>query len=316
MKLKLLKTTFIMVLLLVIFLVFHPLNTIFAQDQTSNQRIKYLLNVTPAIINFELVKGQIQTFELTVENFLDRPMGIRTTLEPFTYPDQSSDHLKESPILDWADVSSSEFIIDAQSKETITVTINVPRDAPIGGQYAVLFLTPFYSQEAELEIPTVLSKVGVLLIGSYGQTDYVYLKENVQIPTFSFPLITDKKEVNTNLRVHNDYFNHFTGKPFIKIAQILGEENEIELEEKNILPKTERAWQQNIDIEPNFPLALYAADLSFSIGEGNQINKRTYFMYLPGVSYIKYSLLLILLILAFIFRKRLKKAAKTLLTKG
>jgi hypothetical protein len=294
-------------------------NTAFAQDtpnQNANQRIKYLLNVTPAIVNFELTPGKTETFELIVENFLDVPMGIRSSIEPFTYPDQTADYLKESPILKWSEVTPGEFIIEPENQKKIEVKINVPKDAPVGGQYAVVFLTPFYSQETSPDVPTVLSKVGVLLVGSYGKTDFEQLKKDVQINSFGFPLLTSNKNPELKLRVHNRYHNHFTGKPFIALSPLFGKKQNIELEEKNILPNTERLWQQKYNIEPEFPLMIYSTNLRLSIGEGYQIEKNSYFLYFSGASYLKYSLIIIVLLVVVIFRKRLKKAAKVLLTRS
>src|SRR3989344_2329190 len=273
-------------------------------EQNDNQRIKYLLNVTPAIVSFEIIPGKTESIDLTVENFLDQPMGIRTSLEPFTYPDQRADYLKGSLLLKWANISQNEFIIDPKSKKEITISLKIPSNAPLGGQYGVLFLTPFYSQTINSDIPTVLSKIGVLLIGTYGKTDFEKLEKNVSVSSFELPIITDKKIIEATFRIHNSYYNHFTGKPFISTSSVLGKDKkDYELEEKNILPKTDRLWQQNLEIDPKF-----------HVGEGNQITKDAYFIYFSGSSYLKYSLILVLLLILFIYRKRVKKAVKILLT--
>lgn len=304
-------------ILIILCLVILSSKSVFAQNsgnQNVNQQIKNIFSISPIIVDTAIRKGEKLQIPIKIANDLDQPLGIRVSVENFFPTDGATtiQDFKNSPLVDWSTVSRDNFILDKKQDQTINLTINTPQNLKDGGYYAVVFFTPFYSKPLDNSSPTVLSKVGTLILATAGKINYQNLAQKVSISSMDFgPFYELGSKINYSFAVQNSYFTHFSAKPFLTISPVFGNPQRIELADKRVLPGTSRAWSEEL---PNKNLSFFnSVNLAISVGEGNYVYKNGLFFILPFKE-IFIAILLLLLITVIKFRgKQIKKAIKIVL---
>jgi hypothetical protein len=131
------------------------------------------LKVTPIINDLQLTSGKLTIFPLTIQNLSGDPVGIHTTISGY---DQIGEvpiyEQKPSGMINWTHLSKTDILLPPHSIKTITVTITPPQHLGPSGYYETIFLTPIVNQEVTPDSPIILSRLGVLVLGTIGKLDY------------------------------------------------------------------------------------------------------------------------------------------------
>jgi hypothetical protein len=287
-------------------------NCLFA---TKSYAIEQSLQVSSIISDIRLIPGQSTVINLSVENLSNEALGIHTEISGLDETNQNIFTDQHPSILTkWTGVATPDIILDPLSQKYIPVTINTPKDAKPSGYYEIIFLSPIVSSQKQPTSPIVLTRIGAIVLATIGKPDYNDLAKKVVIQGFKpSAYLLEKSPVTLSFSVENRYFTHFTAKPFITIKPLFGQEQTALLEEKHILPGTNKSWQFQTKLGKNI---FYRAKLAVSVGNGNQILADTWLVVLP----YKSALVLILILGIFYFilfkRDRITKAIEVLLGKS
>jgi hypothetical protein len=270
------------------------------------------MKVTPIINDLHLTPGEKTTIPLTIQNLSSDPIGIHTQLSGY---DQIGEvpvvQQKPSAIIIWTHLSKTDILVPPHSQKVITVTIIPLAHLSPSGYYETIFLTPIVNQEVVPGHPIILSRIGVLILGTIGTLDYNDLAGKVGVTDFSpSHTLVDAFPKAISFAVDNYYFTHFDAKPFLTITPLFGKAQTTLLPDKHVLPGSARVWQYQP--QSLMPDIFYSMHLAVAVGGGKQVVKDTWFFVLP------YNLILLVVVIIFIlfiifFRpKRIGRAIKIL----
>ncbi len=302
------------IIILSFILLFFPLSKAWAQ----NLPIRQTLRVTPIIINATLTPGKSSEYFVKVENLLGEPLGIKTSVSPLNASDEDNginfEASENNNFVSSITVADKEDILQPKEIKDIKLIINTSKDIKIDQGNAILFITPFVTRPLETSTPTVVGKIGVLILANVGEVNPTDAKNKTKIITAGFGFFAEKNPIKYALRVQNNYSKIISAKPFLKIKPLFGREEDFELVEKRILSLQIRRWIDEINLKQDKNI-FYKATFAVSVGSGEQIIKDSFFILLP----VKKIVLVIIsgLTLTYIlkFRKRIKKAISTLIRK-
>lgn len=299
-----------LIILCEVFLLFLLIHT-----HTFAQTVPYQsLRVSPVINDLQLTSGKPTSFTLSITNLSSNPLGIQTSISGFDETGGENAFLvKPSKMIYWTKISKNEVLINAHAQKNITVTIQTPSGIGPSGYYETIFLTPIINQELSNNTPIVLSRVGVLVLGTIGTLNYNDLAKKVTI-TNVIPANTILNNPPTDFyfTINNNYFTHFDAIPHLYITPLFGKTSTYTIEDQHVLPADFKTWI--VPISHMQSSIFYTVHLSVSIGDGKIISQNSWFIVLPykflGV------LILILLIVFFLIFKRenVKKALKVIIS--
>jgi hypothetical protein len=278
----------------------------------ANQSIR----VSPIISDLQLIPGKTTTINLSVENLSSSPLGIHTEISGMDETNQNIfTNQRPSVLAKWTSILAPEIILDPHSQKTVKVNIAPPKNAKQNGYYETVFLTPIISSNKEPSTPIVLTRIGAIILGTIGKLNFDDLAKKVDVTDFGpEKYISEKSPAKISFSVKNEYFTHFTAKPFLTIYPLFGKENTTTLEEKHVLPGTTKSWEFQTRLGKNI---FYKAKLAVSIGNGNQVFAETWFVVIPYFKQILASVVLLgAICLVFFAGKRVKKAIKALIGKN
>jgi len=288
---------------------------IFASPVHAQTAPQQSLSVSPIINDLHLTPGKKTSFTLSIENISQSPVGIHAEIDGMdALGDTPIASQKLSAMLNWTNLSSTDLLLGQKEKKTILVTINTPKHIGQSGYYETIFLTPILHQEQVAWSPIILSRVGVLVLGTVGNLNYNDLAKKVSIATIT----PSEKIINSfpktiSFTTANSYFSHFDAKPFITITPLFANSQTILLSDKHVLPGSARTWQYQPTVPTNH--LFYQIHLAVSIGDGKQITADTWFVVLPYKPTLLLILIAVLLYIGLAKRSRLGKFTK-ILVKG
>ncbi|MCX6732602.1 MAG: hypothetical protein NTV98_03625 [Candidatus Roizmanbacteria bacterium] len=210
--------------------VFSP---VIAQEKNSTS-----LSVHPSIINLSLSPGKTSNTILSITNNGDLPLPVRLRFEPLVL--ENSTPLQS--IGSWISVSNSSLLIPAKKEAIVNIKIELPKTIPLGGYYGMLYVEPFYSAGQSKSGSLVLTKMGVLILGSVGVQDVPLNSIELQKPSLS-SWVSETSTLNLSFNVKNTALNHISAKPYLRIYPLFGKTEVIELDERLVFPGTERGWK-------------------------------------------------------------------------
>ena len=270
-------------------------------------KIKPFISVYPVIFNISLRPGKTTRHEITVKNLLDTPLPLRSNLESFDLSDEDFGQKPPETLSSWAKVSTPDMIMQPHEEKKIVVTITLPREIPLGGYYSNLNLEPKLLLTDDEASTHIHPQIKILFLGSVG---IPRISPKIgEIGSFELPFFNQKSTIPIDFNVKNVSLYHFSGKPMVKVVPLLGRMQEIELEEKIVLPGRSRLWEEQLSIEQARHL-LYKVNVQVSVGAGHKIVETRYLLVLPYAVQIVVSLLSVLSILLILNRK--KKIARAL----
>ncbi len=302
---------YILILTFISFLL-TPSN-VFAQKTAQQQTLR----ITPIFINMQLTPGSTSTYEVKIDNLLSVPLGIKANIESIDATNEengiSFDTPKQNePFVSWITFSEKDFIIPENQSKTIRIDVKTPENAKDGGYYAVTFFTPIVSKPLEKKYPTVVSRVGSVILASIGTPKPIRPDKKAEVAEFKFDKKYQDSPSQMILRVKNAYSFHFSVKAAVEITSLFGNKKMIELEDKRILPGKIRKWTKTVDL----PIGIYKANAAVSLGGGDQIFAKTYFIIFPVSTYAPFILGALALTILVFGRRRILKAIKVLVKDG
>ena len=276
--------------------------------------LRQSISISPIINDLQLIPGKKKPFTITIRNNNSTAIGIH--LETTGYDitgDSSQFEQKPSVMTGWTTLSQKDILIDPKQTVTINATINTPANIKQNGYYETIFLTPIYHQQETANSPIILSRFGVLVLGTVGKLNYNDLSKKVSVTGLTpLPILNNfPKDISFNIA--NNYFTHFDAKPFITISPLFANSQTVLLSDKHVLPGSQRIWHYQPTVSKNH--IFYQVHLAVSVGEGNQIFADTWFVVLPYQPILLGAAILILLYIGITKRKRLGKFIK-ILVKG
>jgi len=206
------------------------------------------------------------------------------------------------------DVTKVEFPIEQGQEITVNYTINVPKDSPNGGQYAVIFI------ESAGESGNVTSsginavyRVGIIIMSNINGVT----RDGAEIRSTKIPMfyINNEKEVRGDALVAN---TGNTDIPFVqefKISTLFGREVFTETKSFDVFPDTERANKLVWEGAPS--IGIFKA--SYKVIGLDQVEERsTFIIIMPAFAIIILLLLLTTTIvwLIIVLRKHSAKKAR------
>ncbi len=305
MTMSLYKKTFFLLGYFVIWylLLFIFPTPLFAQQ---SQPVNAMIKVSPVILKINLMPGTSQIHAIRVENLTDAPMPIRLAVEGFDASDEDggfrppSGDSQISPLAQWITLNTSETIIPAHQTEEILARIAVPQIVPLGGYYAIIYITPIFPDLS------VGSKIGVIALANIGVQGDIHNK--AEIVQFDFRrAVYEKNPVSFTARVQNNSLNYFTAKPSLTITSLLGDPQTIQLDEKVILPGKIRRWERVFAIQ-NINRGIYRATLTVSLENGDHIQTTRTIVLFPIRTALGFIILMLSIVFCIIKRKNVRRA--------
>jgi hypothetical protein len=298
-------------LLIILNTLFFILNTAAAKAAPPRQSI----SVSPVINDLHLTPGNKTTFALTISNNNTTAIGIHAEITGYDILGATPVfEQKPSVITNWTTLSQNDLLINGGDSKKIYVNIDTPANIKQSGYYETIFLTPIVPQDQTSSTPVILSRIGVLVLGTVGTLNYNDLAKKVSVTNLTPSLeILNTFPPTFSFDVTNNYFTHFDAKPFITFAPFFAKSQTTLLPDKHVLPGSARVWQYQLPgITNHF---FYHVHLAVSIGDGKQISADTFFIVMPYKQILTILIILILLYIGITRRKRLGKFI-TILIRG
>jgi hypothetical protein len=264
--------------------------------------------------NFDIVgqSNQKSTGVVTVDNLTDQPIQIVVNLKNFTAQgEEGSVSLTKEDIAyslaKWIKVEPPTIEINAHSSQDFTFTIDVPKNAEPGGHFGSIVFTTVPSKNLNGSGASLSQEVASLILFKIpGDT-----KEQAVLESFT----TDKSfyefgPVTFEARVKNESKVHIAPAGSIVVKGWFGQKFIVPLGMRNVLPDSVRKIPTALKNKLLF--GKFTATLIATYGtKGQQLYASTDFSAFP----VRYGVVvLIILIILFLGRGRIRKSIRVLLT--
>lgn len=265
-----------------------------------------IIRISPLIIPVSLSPGTAVTQEVTIENLTDTPLPAQLSVENFSEDESSGRPVQQAQdmpggMAGWITFPSPDLLLPPRGSTTVTATITVPAQIPLGGYYAMMYVTPSLPV-ATGAAPRIIPKLGILILGSIGVPPQDLRSPRATVSRFEIvPRLNQTNPVRTVIRATNTSLSHITAKPILTLTPLWGSVQRIMLPEKVVFPGKSRSWEESISVAtPN--RILYRAELQLSTGGGQTVTERTVFFFFPWQT--PAALLSLILTVGILFRAR------------
>ncbi|GIW65659.1 MAG: hypothetical protein KatS3mg094_178 [Candidatus Parcubacteria bacterium] len=255
----------------------------------------FALTVGPAKLEFITDPGQTLEFSLFVRNDSDYDNKYQIIVEGFTEEGGERKYIENPPEVTWVETPKDIFL-KAKEDKNVPIKINVPKDAPPGGHFLVLWV----STKPEGGQVAIVSRVGSLVfINVSGNAIYKAYISELKAPKFAwnFP-------VKFSYVIKNEGNTYITPKGDIEIKNIFGRliaDLPINPRELQVLPNTSKNFEQ--EWKANFALGIYKA--IFNLEYANSRDSLTHWLIFIDLKAL--IIILLILIFAIFFLPRLIK---------
>lgn len=222
------------------------------------------MTVSPPYQKMILVPGEPYKNSLTVFNSSNSTRDLKYVVEVGSFSQSKSEGSQDdygsishinvtsyNQIMDWIELDDDRGTLAPGEKKTIGYTINVPEDAPAGGQYATILVvdetTSGLSGQGNISIDQTFQFASIIYAEVAGETRQEGEISDNSMPSFLLngPL-TAASMVRNNGNVHTDAEYTFQVWPLFGDEEICT--NEEKPETSLILPETERYHAQSCDL--------------------------------------------------------------------
>jgi hypothetical protein len=299
----------ITIFLFALLFVFSFFNTALAADTMS-------LTATPVRLgddfSIKLNPGEKKQVQVKLRNGSKESITLESGALDFTVADDgatpvvldASEIDNKWSLASWLTLVPAQHTLKSEEVATVNVLIEVPKDALPGGHYAMIHHRPVNAAGLTESGSGISQRVGTLL--------YVIVNgpvnEEAYINRFDWPKFLENGPVNFALNIDNQSDIHINAKPVLKVYNMFGKQvADIELEAKNIFPKTERSfdgvWGKI------WGLGYYKAVVEAPYGSQGQVMTAVSSLFLIPVKIILLILILTLItIIGFISLKKRKES--------
>ena len=222
------------------------------------------MTISPPTQKLLLTPGETYTDSLTVSNSSNSDRGLKFEVKAgsFTQKKEGSEHgddygtvdvVSESnynQIKDWITINDESGTVAPGENKDISYTINVPDDAPAGGQYATIIVmdkTTSGGGSGNVTIDDDYQFASIIYAEVAGETRTEGEISENSVPGFIFSSpLTAESMVKNNGNVHTDAEYTLQVWPLFSNEEICT--NEEKPETSLILPETERYHAQTCDL--------------------------------------------------------------------
>lgn len=300
----------------VIFLILPVFLFVFFQKSLAQESTGIALS--PPTFEISANPGDTLQNTIRVENLNNRPIKVIVEKRNFTaLGEEGSVSLteEETPfsLASWISVEPNEVEIGANSTRTFVFSTKVPLNAEPGGHFGSIVFKIGSDTKVAQTGATVSQELGALvLLKIAGKTTEKGILESFNAQK----LFWEKGPVDFEIRVKNEGNVHLKPSGTVTIMNTMGKKiAHFEIEPKNVLPgairKMETSWGQK------FLLGKYTATVSLVYGsKGEILTGSTTFIGFPyRLAGIIALALIVIILLLYKIRKRLKLAFKVLFGK-
>lgn len=282
----------------------------------------YLINTAQAVtispLNFELNgnPGDNISNIVRIYNDLDVPINIKMEVQDFVAAGEKGEVLIKGSeegvgnysLANWVSLNPETFTLTPHSSQMVEFTVRVPADGEPGGHYASILAS--VSGSGGTEGVSINQKVGSLLLLSVaGQ-----VVEDLNLVTFAADSpFTEYGPDKLTADFRNDGTVHLKPRGFVLVKNVLGNEvAKIDLPQLNVLPQSVRSVEIPLELGNQF--GRYEATLAAIYGATNEpLSAVTVYWVIPYKLLAVYgAIILVLLILAYMGRRRLRMALRVL----
>ena len=295
---------------------------IFAQAQ--NDQSANGFRISPVRNELTIEKGTSQTVSIMVENPSSLPIKAAALINDF----QASDSEDGQPriLLDntFAPNHSLKRLVSnipdtdiaPGGRKEVKVTITIPTNAVAGGYYGAVRFVPAENKKSA-NIALTASVGSIFLVNVPGN-----IKEHLELVQFTAAVNGSGKKIITSgkvsiiTRLKNDGDTH--EKPFGKIQVKNSKGVVVELAEinntdpqANILPDSTRKFETTLTNKKWFGRYTVTASLGYNPSDGDLINAKTTFWYIPAWMVAVFSVLVLVLVFAaYMLYRKIRVRAK------
>ena len=225
------------------------------------------LRISPP--NFEITAepGQVVAQQIRVSNRGDSPIPITMQIAGFRPQGQegqvelTEEEEAEFGILTWTTVSPSEFVLEPGAEEAVTFLIEVPDNAPPGGHYMSILAKLGSSGGQGLAVGQRIGSLVLLRVAGE-------VVEQAQLADFAAPSFAAKGPIDFDVVLRNTGNVHLRPVGEVVITGTFGGEvAKLPLEQRNILPESERVFSATW--ETGWNLGRYTAEYTGIYGSSS-----------------------------------------------
>ena len=195
--------------------------------------------VTPTNQTIILNPGESEEYSIKVSNpsSATKNVDYKVVVSPFTVSSEDENYTVnlETPsnftqMTNWITLDKTEGTVAPNESDIVTFTINVPKDAPAGGQYASINVQNANSQNAEdnsvgiSETMEIASLIYATVTGDY--------KESADVLSNDIPGFLFTNEITATTRVRNTGNTHVNAKYILQVFPLFSNEEIYTNEEK------------------------------------------------------------------------------------
>lgn len=213
------------------------------------EELKSEITMSPAQDTIELKAGQSFEGSFKIYNTGDTDFEFTVSASPYSvegedYQQDFETKTKQTYLADWIKFEKEEYFLKVKEHVVVNYTVNVPKEIPAGGQYAVLFAETEGTSSSSI---MSTKRVGMLL---HARTDVnPILEGKVEAP--KIPAIKFDSHLNIKQIIENTGNTDFDTTINIKAETIFGREvyNSTRPNTK-VLPRSRRAIEVKWDSAP------------------------------------------------------------------
>ena len=296
---------------IILLFTFVPFSSAYADDEP--EPVIPPLEISPVSTRVSLNQKEQKPGTIEVKNYGNEPLNIRVYPTPFSNADGNRNFKNESDytkISHWIKIKddsgnyqdSVTFTMTPKQTKTISYKIDVPSNAPAGGQYATIFFESLDDQKNEESIKTT-TRVGMLIYANVAG-ELIREANIINVRTNSF-ITSDNLKVSYT--VENKGNIDFQASTTLQVSSLFGRQLYNDTELTTVFPDS----SENVEFEwkdtPGF--GLY--NLHYKIRALDQtIEKNELILVASPFALIIIGILIVVLILAIVYRARLNKTRK------
>lgn len=298
-----------------IFSLLQPVLPLLAQEESPISKTS--LGVDPAIVEVILEAGKQEEKIIHVNNFSSLPLPVKALKQTFAAKEIANVPEEKLSIFDassWLELNpeDEDFILQPQETKEIVVKFNPPENASPGGHYASLIFQPLIPQElVSNQSVFVYARVAVLVFMQVRGD----IQQNLEYSQINIEPIYNELPLKISASLQNKGNTHLRPEGKVVIFNELTRTvvNSVEIIPSIILPEISKEYPVNIENLDGW--GRYSVQFFMNYGDDHTLltSDKFYFTVFPYKSLAVGMLVLIVLYLIFFrLRKRIRKAGKVL----
>ena len=232
------------------------------------------IRISPPNFELQADPGQTVAQQIKVSNHGDAPLLVTMQLATFQPAGQgggavlAEDEQSEFGVASWTIVTPKEMLLQRGEEKAVAFVIQVPPNAPPGGQYLAILAS--VGTGTMVEGLMVGQRVGSLVLLEVSGE----IVEQAQVAEFTAPALAAKGPINFAVVVRNSGNVHIRPAGGIAIKGTFGGEIvKLPLEQNNVLPKSSREFSTTWDA--GWRMGRYTAEYTGVYGSKNSVMQQS-----------------------------------------